>query len=490
VKSRLGVGLSLALLIAAGPAVAQQAQDEAVKDEASQAPVQDVQGRGAVGQQGPASSLGNTQAQPDSGAAVSSTAEQEVFPSALTADTRRPPPPGLIGDWLAIRTRLARRGIGLTARYASESAYNVTGGERQVFRETGQFDAGMLLDLDKVAGLKGGAFQATITWRRGRNLSDDAGLGTLQQVQEVYGRGQTLRVTQLWYEQVIGDKLELKLGLTNPGEDFAAFSCQFMNLSFCGAQPGNLAGDYWFNWPVSQLGARARMKLDKTHYLSAAVYQINPRNLDNGFFIAHVDGGTGVLIPVEAGWTPTARDGRVGAYKIGGWIATADGDDVYLDVNRRPQSVTGLEPLQRSSRYGVYVNVEQQLTGRARDGKAVSGLSVFANITQTDRQTSVTDNQVSLGLFYRGLVPRLRGEVLGIAVARTNVNGRVARGQRLASTAGRIQDGAEQAAELFYSIQPLEGLELRPNVQWIRHPGGVKHADDVGVVGLKAAITL
>jgi len=197
-----------------------------------------------------------------------------------------------------------------------------------------------------------------------------------------------------------------------------------------------------------------------------------------------------VLIPVEAGWTPTARDGRVGAYKIGGWIATADGDDVYLDVNRRPQAVTGLEPLQRSSRYGVYVNVEQQLTGRARDGKAVSGLSVFANVTQTDRQTSVTDNQVSLGLFYRGLVPRLRGEVLGIAVARTNVNGRVARGQRLASTAGRIQDGAEQAAELFYSIQPLEGLELRPNVQWIRHPGGVKHADDVGVVGLKAAITL
>ncbi|MBU5877154.1 carbohydrate porin, partial [Vibrio cholerae O1] len=73
-----------------------------------------------------------------------------------------------------------------------------------------------------------------------------------------------------------------------------------------------------------------------------------------------------------------------------------------------------------------------QLTGRAKDGQALTGLSVFANVTQTDRATAVTDNQVSLGLFYRGLVPALRGETLGFGVARTNVNGRVARAQRLA----------------------------------------------------------
>ncbi|MDP1028225.1 carbohydrate porin [Sphingomonas sp. KR1UV-12] len=442
-----------------------------------------------TGQASPIDPQGDTQSQPATGAG-DAPAPEEPNPSALTADTRRPPPPGLIGDWLEIRTRLARRGIGLTARYASESAYNFTGGERRLFRETGQLDAGVLLDLNKVMGLKGGAFQGTVTFRRGRDLTTDAGLGALQQVQEVYGRGQTLRVTQLWYEQVLGEKLEVKLGLTNPGEDFAAFSCQFMNLSFCGAQPGNLAGDYWYNWPVSQLGARVRVKLDDTHYVTGAVYQINPRNLNDRFFVAHVDGGTGVLVPVEAGWTRKDATGRVGTYKFGGWIGTADGDDVFLDINRRPAVVTGLSPLRRSSRYGVYVNAEQQLTGRSRDGAAVSGLSVFANVTQTDRQTSVTDNQVSIGLFYRGLYPKLRGEVLGVALARTNVNGRVARAQRLDQAMPTVQDSAEYAAEVYYSVQPLEGLELRPNVQWIHHPGGVRSADDVGVIGLKAAVTL
>jgi porin len=309
-------------------------------------------------------------------------------------------------------------------------------------------------------------------------------------VQEVYGRGQTVRVTQLWYEQKLSPALEVKLGLTNPGEDFAAFSCQFMNLTFCGAQPGNLAGDYWQNWPVSQLGARLRVTIDKERYVTVGVYQVNPRNLSDNFYVAHINGATGVLVPVEAGWVRTGTGGRIGSYKVGGWYSNANADDVLFDVNRRPAVVTGLDPLQRGSRYGIYVNVEQQLTGGSRDGKSNSGLSVFANVTQTDRTTSIPVNQVAIGLFYRGLVPRLRGETLGLAVGRTNVNGRVARAQRLDPTRPEVQSGAEYAAELYYSIQPLEGLELRPNLQWIVQPGGVKSAHDVGVVGLKAAVTL
>ncbi len=410
-------------------------------------------------------------------------------PSAITADTRRTPPPGLIGDWHDIRTRLGRRGITVTARYASESAVNVTGGRKTLFRETGQFDAGALFDLEKVMGLKGGAFQATLTYRRGRNLTEDAGLGALQQVQEVYGRGQTLRLTQFWYEQRIGDRFEVKLGRTNPGEDFAIFSCHFMNLSFCGAQPGNLVGDTWQNWPVSQWGLRLRYEPRDDLYVQGAVYEINPRNLDNDFFIGHFKGATGVLVPAEIGWINHPSAGRIGSYKLGGWVGTADAPDVFLDVNRRPVAITGLAPLERTSRYGVYINIQQQLTGATKDGKAENGLSVFVNATQADRATSVTDNQVAAGLFYKGLVPAVPGDVLGIGVARTHVNGRVAEGQRLDPTRPSVQ-GSEYAAEVYYSIHPAEWLEMRPNIQFIHHPGGYAQADDVTVLGLKAALTL
>ncbi len=347
----------------------------------------------------------------------------------------------------------------------------------------------MLLDLDKVVGLKGGAFQATVTYRRGRDLGADANLGVLQQVQEVYGRGQTLRLTQFWYEQTLGEKLELKIGRTNPGEDFAVFSCYFQNLSFCGAQPGNLNGDYWQNWPIGQWGARLRYDVNDHLMLKTAAYEVNPRNLEKDFVIGRFHGATGALIPVEAEWHRGDNDGRVGAYKVGGWVNTSNGDDVFYDVNRQPIAITGLAPLRRSARYGVYFNLQQQITGTSKDGKSVTGLSVFLNATQADRATSTTDNQVAAGLFYKGLVPWRPGDILGFGVARTNVNGRVAKGEALDPTRPAVQD-AEYASEIYYSVHPTRWLELRPNVQFIHNPGGVHDANDVGVLGMKAAITL
>jgi len=435
--------------------------------------------------QTPGSSTTDTQHRPRAGVRRDS----DLSPSALTADTQRTPPPGLFADWFDIRKRLTERGIGVSARYASESGYNFAGGDRKLLRETGQFDVGVLLDLDKVIGLQGGAFQATLTYRRGRDLGADANLGVLQQVQEVYGRGQTLRLTQFWYEQKLGEKLELKIGRTNPGEDFAVFSCYFQNLSFCGAQPGNLVGDYWQNWPVGQWGARLRYDRNAQLTFKAGVYEVNPRNLDNDFVIGHFHGATGVLVPVEAEWHRGNDDGRVGAFKVGGWVNTSDGDDVFYDVNRQPIAITGLAPLRRDARYGVYFNLQQQITGTSKDGKSVTGLSVFLNATQADRATSTTDNQIAAGLFYKGLVPWRPGDILGFGVARTNVNGRVAKGQALDPTRPAVQD-AEYASEIYYSVHPTRWLELRPNVQFIHNPGGLHDANDVGVLGMKAAVTL
>uniref|UniRef100_UPI0035CBBAC6 carbohydrate porin n=1 Tax=uncultured Sphingomonas sp. TaxID=158754 RepID=UPI0035CBBAC6 len=414
--------------------------------------------------------------------------QRDTSPNAQISDTQSAAPPGLFGDWHNARKWLGARGIDVSARYATESAYNPTGGTRRAITETGQLDFGAKVDMDTLVGIEGGTLQATLTWRRGDNLSDVAGLNTLQQVQEVYGRGQTVRVTELWYEQKIGDKVELKLGRTNPGSDFAVFSCHFQNLTFCGAQPGNLAGDYWQNWPVGQWGARLHVDVAPGVYLQAGIYEVNPLNLKNNFFVARWHGATGVLIPAELGWTRGGDGGHVGSYKVGGWYTTANGSDVYYDINRQPIAITGLAPLQHSGRYGGYVSVQQQITGTSKDGKALTGLGLFGNFTQTDRATSVTDNQAVFGLFYKGLATWLPGDVLGVAVGRTNVNGRAEAADRLVP--GTPARDAEYAAEIYYGLTPLPWLELQPNVQYIHQPGGVKSAGDVVVLGLKGAITL
>lgn len=406
------------------------------------------------------------------------------------ADSHQPPAfTGLTGDWGGLRTRLHDAGVDISAGYTGELGWNFSGGHRRDVTEVGQFALGVTLDAERFAGIKGGTFQATATYRHGKDLGRQARLGVLQQVQEVYGRGQTFRLTQLWYEQKLaGGAVAIKAGRATVGEDFSSFGCTFMNLTFCGSQPGNLVGDYWYNWPVSQWMARLKVSHGKV-YGQVAAYQVNPRNLKKDFF-GHTKGGTGVLVPVELGWSPLlGSKGLVGSYKVGGWYTNADAGDVFLDINHDPRAVTGLEPLERSSRYGFWINAWQQLIGTAANGKPLTGVGVFANFTQADRRTSVTDNQIALGVFWKPPIKSLPDDVLAFAVGRTNVNSRFTRGQKL-DPAHPDPQKAEYAAELYYSAHPFHWLEMRPNLQYIHHPGGRSDAHDIGVLGLKFGATL
>jgi porin len=58
--------------------------------------------------------------------------------------------------------------------------------------------------------------------------------------------------------EIIDGAVDWKIGRITFGEDFASFSCDFQNLTFCGAQPSNLVGNYIYNWPVSQRATRLK----------------------------------------------------------------------------------------------------------------------------------------------------------------------------------------------------------------------------------------
>ena len=107
----------------------------------------------------------------------------------------------------------------------------------------------------------------TITDRNGRNLGADAGIGNNMLIQEVYGRGQTWHMTQFWLNQsFLDNRVQWKFGRMTVGEDFASFSCDFQNLTFCGSQPGNLVGSYWVNWPTSQWATRLKVNTSEQTY--------------------------------------------------------------------------------------------------------------------------------------------------------------------------------------------------------------------------------
>lgn len=400
----------------------------------------------------------------------------------------------LSGDWGGARTRLAERGIGFDLGYDSQLAHNFSGGYREITRHADQWKFGATLDLETLWGWRGASFQAVMTHRSGHDLGADAGIGNNQLLQEVHGRGQTWHLTTFALDQEFLDgRLEWRVGRLTVGEDFASFSCDFQNLTFCGSQPGNIVGDYWVNWPTSQWATRLKLHASELVYVQVGAYQVNPRYIDddyarrNGWKLDFPSGTTGALIPVELGWTPE-RDGLPGSYKLGAWYDTSGGDDLRLDRDRQPLALTDGEPLQRDARYGAYINFEQQVSGQA-DG---AGSRVFLNISQADRATAATDRQISLGVRHQGPFGR-EADMLGLAVGATHANPRAAVHQRLYNRlhpddAAPVLHGNEYVAELVYAWRPLPAVTIRPNLQYVVRPGATSKHSDAFVVGLKSSI--
>jgi porin len=207
----------------------------------------------------------------------------------------------VILDWDDLRAMLRDRGIDLRIGYESETATNAQGGNEELWRYTDQWTFQTRLDLQKLFELNQAQFGMVITDRNGHSLSADAHLGNLQSVQQLYGRGQTWRWTEFWYDQKYANGLlDWKIGRLPEGDDFAAFSCEFMNLTFCGAPPGNIVGTYWYNWPVSQWATRVKANVTGFGYVQLGAYEVNPSYLLTRYALdlGSPPGAAGVLLPL------------------------------------------------------------------------------------------------------------------------------------------------------------------------------------------------
>lgn len=402
--------------------------------------------------------------------------------------------PYLFGDWHGARSRLADRGVDFSFKYTSEVAHNDAGGTRPLTRYADQWELGAAFDLDKLWGWRGARFEVTMNDRNGRDLDADAQLGTYQQVQEVYGRGQTwhLALFALTWRSA-GGRFTWRVGRLPADADFDVFPCDFQNLSFCDSPPGRIVGDYWMDSPVSTWAAVLDWRSGAHSHLKLGAYQVNPHYTDdhwaraNGWKPAFPGGTTGALVPLEYDWSPRLR-GLPGSYRIGAWYNTAGGADLYYDADREPIALTGGPALRRSARSGGYLTIQQQVSGEP-GGR---GTTLFLNLTLADADTSATDGQYALGVEYKGAFGRPR-DAIGAAIGATHGSHRLAARQRLydrlhPAAAMPVQDGSEYVAELFYGWSPLAALTLRPNLQYVLHPGGTARHGHALVLGLKTLI--
>ena len=401
--------------------------------------------------------------------------------------------PHLLGDWGGLRTRLHNEGVDFKIGYVSEAVANLTGGTGSHAADAGQFAFTTILDLGRIAGDNGGTFQMTLNERSGANLNAVSNTGALQLINEVYGRGDIVRLTQFWFDQKLAnDQIDFKIGRVTVGEDFAAFSCDFINLTFCGGDPGNIRGDFVFNYPVSQWGTRVKVNISNFGYAQFGAYDINPNYLRLAPQYATLPtfpaGSTGVMLAGEVAWLPTFGK-LAGSYKVGFLYDTSTSNDVFYNTANQPLVVAGGIPRADQGRYAGYINFKQQLTADPTGQDLQHGLFAFLNAVHSDPQTATTDYQIAGGLLYHGPFASRPNDDVGFAIGTTHVNSRIALAEGI-SGVGYTQSG-ELTTELFYGYQATGWLNIKGDLQFIHNPGGYNnygHFQDVFVTGVRATV--
>lgn len=403
----------------------------------------------------------------------------------------------MFGDWGGLRSQLKDDGVDFQVNYTMESASNLAGGYKTstTARYTDQWAFGTSLDLEKLLNWEDTQFQFTITSRNGHDLTEhinDPRTGGLSSVEEVYGRGQTWRLTQFWMNKGFFNHLiEVKAGRVTVGEDFDSFQSNFENLAFGSGQPGNWRGDRWFNWPVSQWGGRLKLNFTPEVFLQVGFYNQTASNYDTGNgFRLDASPTLGNMVPVELGWKPVFGPEKLpGNYRMGVYYSSVNGDKYSSYRNGSYHD--------DAHAYGGYLLLQQQLT--AMDGDNQRGLSMTVQGVMNDRRTSKTDNYQAMTFVWKGPFAARSQDEIGVGAARIHVNSNYGRMQhRINEENGEsnyhsptylpIQHGSEYNYEIYYNARLTNWFSLRPNLQYVASPGAVSEVKNAFIGGLSANV--
>ena len=401
----------------------------------------------------------------------------------------------LLGDWGGERQQLENKGYKFTASIMSQAATNLDGGynDSNTLENAGQLTLGANFDLNKIAGWEDTTAAIMITKRDGNALTleriKDPRSSALGNSQEIYGRGKIWRLTQAWIKKGFDDNtVQVKIGRMGMSDDFNSSQCEFQNLLLCGGQLGKSIGSIWYNLPVGLWGANVKYQFAPEWTLGLGVYEVNPDNVktqsNSDGFNLDMNNVKGSTIPVELAWKPklSAFNGLPGEYKIGALYSTADANDV------------GTAGKEHSSKHSFWINTQQQLTQRENDPKR--GLFVSFNGVLNDKATTTVQSTQQIAVWYKGVFDSRPNDSIGFGLANYLVNDR-ARDRQIATNESRgyyeydafatnyipIQRD-ELNVELNYTYQWSPAVMLRPNIQYIHQPAGVKEVDDAWVAGL------
>ena len=382
----------------------------------------------------------------------------------------------LTGNWLGFGETLVDNGITFKLSLTQIYQQNLNGGtsvHRHAGRWTGSYNAGLTLDLERIANIPGATLyvKAEGSWSDGLDASSIGSV--VGNVNDDADGDRSIDLPKLWWEQrLFEERLRIRIGkLSITGDlecrgrpvafDGNAFAnddtYQFVNSALVNnptiPSPDDGLGIIVYVEPIDGVYAAAGVADAQAN---ASEMGFNTAFHDEDYFFSIFETGVAPLIPSPNGELP-------GTYRVGMWYDPQPKQRLDRSTNKRDD-------------VGFYLSFDQTLC-REND-QDMQGLGIFGRYGFAHSDYSPIKSFWSLGTQYMGLVPTRDNDVLAFGVARG----------LLVRDAG-FTETHETVIEVYYNMRLSPWLTLTPSIQHVWHPGGDASINDATVVGVRAQLT-
>ncbi len=442
--------------------------------------------------------LGSVQAlaadEPVTGIPESSIAKN--FPDKLDADGRR--------------AALAQRGISYGINYYGEVFGNVAGGIRRGSGYSGELEAIVDFDFEKMGGWKGLTGHVSGFQLHGHGIST-SNVGLLNPVSNIEATPAT-RLFEVWFEQeLVKDKLAVRVG-----QMLVDYDSEFINSQVAGIFINTNLGWPAFtavnlpsggvSFPLAGMGARVKYTPNAQWTFLAAVFnddpagpcpQGDPQKCNNDGLKFRMQDDPFVIGEIQYKYGDNKKPGILGGLlKIGAF-------NDYGAFNHNRFGTDGLSladpasngnPRRLHGNLAVYGVIEQQLYRSNKSGASPNdGVYAFGRIAGMPSDRNLVDFTFDAGLRFAGMVPGRPKDEFGIAFAHNRIAHSVSGLDRDANlfsgVVGPIHS-AEWVGELTYKWQLAEGWNVQPDLQYIWRPGGNAADPNVATKPIENALVL
>lgn len=406
----------------------------------------------------------------------------------------------LSGDWSGARSALWQRGLALEAGLKLDSLRN-RGGTRDGGRTVSHLDLKLRADLEKLLGWQNAIVYVNTVTDAGAINAPHA--GSLMGVSNVEVPLATTRPLHAWLQQgFLDDRFSVLAGIYPIDSEFFTLDSAATLLHPAYGTPADLAltnTPSVFNNAAFGVRAKAFFAQREVYAMAALLDGIPNDPARPKATAVRFARGDGAFVIGEVAWMPLEfghlfepvdpsnvrqtpelvaheKYGGISKYAVGLWRygnRVADQLDVDADGN----------PLQRRSQ-GGYVLAERSLFSLG--GQAGRDVTAFARYSFNTGDSTAIDRMWNIGLRIRGPLASRPDDSLAMGWTR----GRLApKWRALQAIAGTDTVAAESALEITWRIALAQWLQLQPNLQHIRHPGGTATARNATLVGARIELT-